>query len=104
MDTNENPQIVSEEDFQAQSEALASGEPLVVEVEVPDEPEVAVPPAEEKSPVKKEPKVRKTLTVHQHWLIDIRRYSKELGIAEGQKLNGVVRTKKGKKILELSFL
>ena len=105
MARNENPQTVSEEDFQARSEALASGDPLAIEIEISDEPEVAVSPAEEKSSAKeKPPKVKKTLTVHRHWLIDIRRHAKALGIVEGQKLIGTVRKRKGKKILELEFL
>ena len=120
MSVSNDAPVVSEETFAAQSEALASGDPIVDEVEV----EAIVPPAKvEEIEVEVEaPKVKaktngktngkkakavkpqKKLTVHKHWLIDIARHAKALGIHEGQQLVGTVRNKKGKKVLELVFI
>jgi len=39
--------------------------------------------ATKKEAPKKVPKERKPLTLHKHYLVDIRRYAKDLGIDEG---------------------
>lgn len=47
---------------------------------------------------------RKPLTVHRHFLIDIRRFNVELGWNEGAQIEGKVRSIKGRKLLEISLL
>ncbi len=102
------PVVVSDETFAEQSAALAAGEPLVLDEEI----EIIVPTADDEVEVvveapkakAKAVKPKKLLTVHRHWLIDIARHAKSLGIHEGQKLVGTVRKKKGKKVLELVFV
>jgi len=56
-----------------------------------------------KEPKVKEPKIPKPLTIHQNWLIDIRRFAVELGIKEGQVIKATVTTKDGAKALLIEF-
>lgn len=99
---NEEMVVVSDDAFKAASEALTNGEQVV------PTPAKAVTvkktKGKSKTAKKKEPKVRKNLTVHKHWLIDIRRFAETLGIKEGQALTGRTKTKNGVKILELEFI
>ena len=93
-------ELVTDEAFREASAALTNG--TKVEKNTPAKA-VTVKKTKKKA-VKKEPKVRKNLTVHKHWLIDIRRFAETLNIKEGQALIGRTRTKGGKKFLELEFL
>lgn len=58
----------------------------------------------EKSTAKKQVK-KKPLTLHKHYLIDVRRHADELGWIDrfGASLKTQVRTRKGVKILEVSL-
>ena len=52
-------------------------------------------------------KERKPLSLHKHWLIDVRRHAPELGWSEddwGRALNAKVRNSKGVKLLEISLV
>ena len=52
-------------------------------------------------------KERKPLTLHKHYLVDIRRYAKDLGLGEwsfGNALETRITTRKGVKYLELRVL
>jgi len=89
---------VSDDAFKVASEALTNGK------KVEATPAKAVTVKKTKKKASKEPKVRKNLTVHKHWLIDIRRFAETLNIKEGQALTGRTKTKNGVKILELEFL
>ena len=58
----------------------------------------------DKKEVKKEKKERKALTLHQHYLVDIRRFAKDLGISDsdfGKELGTLIITRKNKKYLAL---
>lgn len=92
-----NPNEVTNEEFLANSEKLRAGVPLVeleevVEPETDDQPEEpSKTPTPKKTPskasakkgaAKKTPKERKPLTLHKHWLIDIRRYKAYLDAGE----------------------
>jgi len=95
---NKDMVVVSDDAFEAASQNLTNGVKKITPAKA-----VTVKKTKKKT-ASKEPKVRKNLTVHKHWLIDIRRFAETLNIKEGQALIGRTKTKNGVKILELEFL
>lgn len=108
--SQKNPNEVSNEEFLANSEKLRAGIPLVeleevVEPETDDQPEETIETPKPKTPkkesakkkgaAKKTPKERKPLTLHKHWLIDIRRFKAYLNAGEDKFGNelGIKKTK-----------
>ena len=98
---NKDMVVVSDDAFEAASQNLTNGVKKITPAKAVT---VKKTKGKKKPAKKKEPKVRKNLTVHKHWLIDIRRFAETLNIKEGQALIGRTRTKGGKKFLELEFL
>lgn len=79
--------------------------PKVQRIKKPKKPAKKTASKKKASPKKSTAKKpRKPLTVHRHFLIDIRRFIGELGWLEGAQIEGKVRVIKGRKLLEIALL